>query len=597
MKILWDYIKNLYQYSPQKLFKNLLFMILDGFTGGMSILMLIPLLSITGITGQESASIPLWGYVSRLFKGYNNSILLIIILFLYVLLITIQALISQRLAVLNTDLIQSYTKHLRVSLFDSLVKAEWSCFIGKKKSDITNAFTNEITRIASGTVFFLKIIAQSVIAVCQLTVAFIMSVPLTCFVILCGAVILIFMRTIFQKSENLGGKLRIINQELVSHITEQLNSVKEVKSYGIEDMQIAYFADIAEKTKRNLKEFTALQSKASMCYKIGAAVVISLLFYVASVFLKIDPAALLIIIYIFAKLWPIFSSFQNNLQNLLAMLPSYASLQRTLEELNIHVEKVEEDGISLVSTIVTNHIKFENISFQYDNGNEFVLHKLNFEIPAKKITAFVGKSGSGKSTIIDLLLGLLKPGAGHIKADERIINEKCLGEWRRSIGYVPQDPFLFNSTIRENLLRFCPGVSERQIENALILADAYDFVNKLPKGLLTIVGDNGVRLSGGEKQRIVLARALLREPEILVLDEATSSLDNESEYKIQKAVESLSGKLTVVIIAHRLSTIRNADNIIVIDEGKVAEQGTFEELMKKEQGYFNKMITISEKYK
>lgn len=568
-------------------------MVIDGFTSGIGILMLVPLLSLIGLTGETTVAIPVVDNAMAFLKGYEIAIQLCMVLAIYLMLIIIQAVISRKLAILNTETIQGYTKHLRVTLYQNLVLAEWSCLIGKKKSDITNAFTNEIVRIASGTVFFLRLTSQFIVAAFQLWVAFMLSVPLTVFVIICGMIILIFMNTTFKESKRLGGSLRLINQALLSQITEQLNGVKEVKSYGIEKTQIECFEKITEKTEKNLNDFTILQSKSTMFYKIGAAVVISLLFYVSMVFFKIEPAALLIIIYIFARLWPMFSSFQNNVQNVMVMIPSYEALQKMMKDLLDHSEKIIPVLKPSQDKMVNAAIRFDHVSFYYNEEEQFELKNLNFEIPVKSMTAIVGKSGGGKSTIVDLLLGLLKPTVGQIWADDKRIDETCLLQWRHSIGYVPQDPFLFNASIRENLLRFTPGASEEEMSDALKRADAYDFIENLSHGMETVIGDNGVRLSGGQRQRIVLARALLRKPEILVLDEATSSLDNESEFKIQKAVDALSEELTVVVIAHRISTIRNADNIIVIDQGEIVEEGTYDELSNKSDGKFKNIRDIN----
>ena len=192
----------------------------------------------------------------------------------------------------------------------------------------------------------------------------------------------------------------------------------------------------------------------------------------------------------------------------------------------------------------------------------------------------------------EMLLGLLRPDSGEISVDNVCIDEERVKEWRKCIGYVPQDTFLLNNSIKENLLRFNPAAKEAEIEEALELAAAKEFVDKLPKGIDTVIGDRGVRLSGGERQRIILARALLRKPLLLVLDEATSSLDNENEHKIQKAIENLRGQTTIVVIAHRLSTIKGADNVIVVENGEILESGPYLELETKENGYLKRMLEI-----
>jgi ATP-binding cassette subfamily C protein len=227
----------------------------------------------------------------------------------------------------------------------------------------------------------------------------------------------------------------------------------------------------------------------------------------------------------------------------------------------------------------------DNVSFSYDRA-AIAVSDLNLVIPAGSTTAFVGPSGAGKSTIADLLLGLLTPDRGDIIIDGQPLTADVQASWRGQIGYVPQDTLLFHSTIRENLLWGCPEAGDEEIEEALRLASADVFVKGLTGGLNTVVGDRGVLLSGGERQRLSLARALLRRPRLLILDEATSSLDSENEARIQEAIDLLHARMTIVIITHRLSTIRRADMIHVVDEGRIVESGTWHDLLARGSGRF-----------
>ena len=218
------------------------------------------------------------------------------------------------------------------------------------------------------------------------------------------------------------------------------------------------------------------------------------------------------------------------------------------------------------------------------------LRKIDLVIPAHKTIAIVGPSGSGKTTLADLILGLLSPIEGTIFIDERPLRGEWVHNWRSSIGYVPQETFLFHDTVRGNLLWAKRDATEEELWKALELAAAEAFVSALPNGLDTVLGDRGIRLSGGERQRIALARALLRKPTLLLLDEATSSLDTENEQRIQDAIEGLHGELTMVVIAHRLSTIRRADSIVVLDRGQVVEAGAWELLAQKKGGRFRGLL-------
>jgi ATP-binding cassette subfamily C protein len=235
------------------------------------------------------------------------------------------------------------------------------------------------------------------------------------------------------------------------------------------------------------------------------------------------------------------------------------------------------------------------VSYRYDpNKQEFALVDVNIRVPANSMTAIVGRSGAGKSTLIDLLIGLVRPESGEVLYDGVPLTARNTLAHRRMVSYVPQDPFLFHSSIRDNLKLVDPNAIDERLWEALRFAAAEDFVRQLPDGLDTIIGDRGIRLSGGERQRLVLARAILRKPSILVLDEATSALDNENEAKIQAALERLKGSMTIIVIAHRLSTIRNADQVIVIEQGRVVQQGAYHQLSSETRGTFSRLLSYQE---
>ena len=223
-------------------------------------------------------------------------------------------------------------------------------------------------------------------------------------------------------------------------------------------------------------------------------------------------------------------------------------------------------------------MRFEGVRFRYATGEE-VLRGLDLEMPAGRTTAFVGQTGAGKTTIVKLLLRFYDPTEGRVTLDGIDLRELDLGDLRSAIGLVSQDVFLFHGTVRENIVYGRPGASDEEIVRAARVAEADEFIRALPDGYDTIVGERGQKLSGGQRQRISIARAVLKDPPILVLDEATSSVDNETEAAIQRSFERISVGRTTIVIAHRLSTIRHADRIYVLERGAVAEEGTHEELV------------------
>ena len=244
-----------------------------------------------------------------------------------------------------------------------------------------------------------------------------------------------------------------------------------------------------------------------------------------------------------------------------------------------------------VPFITFNHaIKLQNVTFHYPN-HEPVISNLSIIIPKNKMIALVGSSGSGKSTIADIVVGFNDPQSGSVLIDEIPLKTYSIDSYRNKISYVLQDSQLFNMSIRDNLIWAYNSATEDDIINALKLSNSYEFANALPQKLDTIIGERGMRLSGGQCQRLALARSIIRRPELLILDEATSALDSESEQKIQQSIETLADQTTLLVIAHRLSTIKKADYIYVIDDTKVVEEGTYQSLISKNK-VFNKMLEL-----
>jgi ATP-binding cassette subfamily C protein len=254
----------------------------------------------------------------------------------------------------------------------------------------------------------------------------------------------------------------------------------------------------------------------------------------------------------------------------------------------IHDREVEE----IKPMVIEKGIDCQGVFFRYNPEQpDFALQNINIQIPVNQMTAIVGRSGAGKSTLIDLLMGMNQPEKGAVLIDGNQLGSENLLSLRHSVSYVPQDPFLFSATIRENLLIIDQNATVEEIWEALEFSAAADFVRKLPLELDTLIGDRGIKLSGGERQRLVLARAILRKPSILVLDEATSALDTENEAKIQGAIETLKGTMTIIIIAHRLSTIRHADQVVVMDQGKIIQLGGFNQLVVEKKGMFSHLLS------
>jgi subfamily B ATP-binding cassette protein MsbA len=263
---------------------------------------------------------------------------------------------------------------------------------------------------------------------------------------------------------------------------------------------------------------------------------------------------------------------------------AFAGLDRTEELLNMNPEDDPEVRTTLLGPIQGN-VVFEGVSFAYEEGKE-VLKDISFEAPAGTVTALVGTSGSGKTTIAGLAASYLTPVNGLVTVDGHDVSKVKLNTFRNQLGVVLQDDFLFEGTIRENILFPRPNASEQDLVSAVRAAYVHEFTDRFEQGLDTLIGERGVKLSGGQRQRIAIARAILANPRILILDEATSNLDTESEAFIQESLKTLMRGRTTFVIAHRLSTIRQADQILVIEQGRIVERGRHEDLVEKKGRYY-----------
>jgi len=263
---------------------------------------------------------------------------------------------------------------------------------------------------------------------------------------------------------------------------------------------------------------------------------------------------------------------------------AFAGLDRTEEIMNMDPEDDKAVRIIPLSNL-KGDIEFKNVSFAYEEGKE-VVRGISFNAPAGSVTALVGSSGSGKTTIASLAATFISPDSGVITIDGTNLNKVILTDYRKHLGVVLQDDFLFEGTIRENILFARPEADEGKLNDAVKSAYVYEFTDRFEKGLDTVIGERGVKLSGGQRQRIAIARAILADPKIIILDEATSSLDTESESLIQESLNELMKGRTTFVIAHRLSTIRKADQILVIESGEIVEKGNHDELIKKQARYY-----------
>ncbi len=387
-----------------------------------------------------------------------------------------------------------------------------------------------------------------------------------------------YIRPVFRER----GKL---NADVSGRLTETLNGVRVIKGFNAEAQEIKIFEDGVEKLFQNVKKTltstSIVTSAATFLLGLASAGILGIGGYMIIQNQLTFGDFLSFTLFLGFMIAPIVQMSNIGSQ----LTESFAGLDRTEELMNM---PIEDDGTIRTTKIgnIKGDIEFKDVSFAYEEGKP-VLKNISFSAPAGSVTALVGTSGSGKTTIAGLAASFLNPdSSGIITIDGLDLSKVSLDSYRSQLGVVLQDDFLFEGSIRENILFPRPQASEEELQGAVKAAFVHEFTDRFELGLDTIIGERGVKLSGGQRQRIAIARAILANPRILILDEATSNLDTESESYIQESLRTLMKGRTTFVIAHRLSTIRQATQILVVEQGQIQERGMHEELIEKKGRYF-----------
>lgn len=482
------------------------------------------------------------------------------------------------------------TKHavlrgLYLGTFSDFFRARWPFFTGAAQGTLVNTFFREMPLI--GEAFgALALLASSVLQLgIYLAVPLALAWKLTAACIAAIAACSLPFWALGRWSYRLGQLNTAAGNRVGQLLQENLALAKLVLGFGNgaraeQALAEAYDTGLAA----TVKSQTLALSIGNLYQPIGMAVLVGALLGARR--LEIPFAESIVVLLYLMKSIPVIGQLATHKNNLDLFFPSYEQML-ALREKAVRLRRPE--GGRRFSGL-REGVRFDGVKFAH-HGRPPALDGVTVAFPKGARIAIVGESGSGKSTFVDLLLGLLEPQQGAVFIDGAALGELDGDSYRRRLGYVPQESALVRGSIRDNLLWALAGASDDELHEALERADAAEFVSRLPRGLDTPVGDRGVRLSGGQVQRVALARALLRKPDLLILDEATSSVDAESERLIQRAVEALGGDTTIVTIAHRLSTIVNADRIHVLERGRFVEEGSYDELMAR-QGRFWRLARL-----
>ena len=477
-------------------------------------------------------------------------------------------------------------RDLRNRLYEHLHYLSLSYFNKNKSGKLTSVLVSDIDNMKNSlSTSFQKLFVEPINILTFLALLFIISPKLASIALtvvpLSGVIIFGIARSIRRRAARTQEQLAGIT----SVISETLSSIRIVKAFAMKAYEVKRFSSETQKYYKLMLRKDILRLVSSPVSEIVGASIAALLLWVGARDVLVAQSItsedfIRFILLLFSLFGPMknLSNVFNELQNGLASADRVFSILDVRSDITnapnaLHIDSLKKD------------IVFKDVSFHYGNKEQEVLSNIDFSINSGEIIALVGPSGGGKSTLVDLMPRFYDTIKGSILIDNNNIKDINTNSLRSLMGIVTQETFLFNDTVKANISYGIESIEYSIIKDAAIAANAHDFIEKLPNGYDTIIGERGVALSGGQRQRIAIARALVKNPPILILDEATSSLDTESEKKVQQAIEKLMRNRTVIVIAHRISTVHNADKIIVLDKGRIVDQGSHEELINRDGIY------------
>lgn len=555
----------------------------------IGVVLLVPLLGAVGVHASGGVA----GWTRHLFLDAGVRPTLVAVLAVYVAVNALSAALGVWEVVLATRYRLEFVDHLRARLYSAVGLAEWRHLIAIRRSDVLAVLTTNIAWVGAGAYAAANLVATTIVIAAQLAAAVRVSPAMTGLGVASGVILLAIVWPLVRRSRLLGQQLVDQNVKVLAAATGFLDGLKLVKAFGRERAHVAEFERGIAGARYAQIGFARANGIAGAVQSSLTALLLGVTVYVAVRVVHVPLSSLLVVAFVFTRIVSQLTSTQTYIQQMASALPAFDEVLAMITNCEQAAEPYGHDVRPRPRLAIGSGVALDDVAFEYpsETGPIPALRGVSLEISAGETTAIAGPSGAGKTTLADIVGALITPTAGTLIVDGRPLTPEQVTRWRRSIALVPQDPFLFHDTIAANLRWARPTASDTHLLDALRLASADEFIERLPHGLDTIVGDRGARLAGGERQRLALARALLRDPDLLILDEATSSLDTENERHIRLALAALRGRTTILLIAHRLSTITQADQIIVLDGGRVIERGSWSELSCTPAGRLHALIS------
>ncbi len=535
---------------------------LGSLSEGLGLVMLVPLLQLAlgdngGIGGTSGIAAQLQALGLPLGIGS--------LLILFALLIALRTILVQWRIIVEAQVQMMVTDNLRATLFGALLRANWRLLSQLRQGDMLSLVLSAPDRAGTGLQFLLGL-GSALLTLAAIMLAALLIAPLPTLAMgLGGLLVLVLYTGLRRRAAHEGEALSGAYGDFYSFFTERLDALRMIKSFGKEGQEAAHAEALSHKVRQLRLVYQRGLGIGQFALQAGAAVVLALGVWLSLTRWNSPLSSLLPLIALFARSVPLLGAVQMSWQQWAYNAPALDELAQALAKAR---EAADPPADNSYAANLSHEIRLDQVSVRFEGRAQPALEAVSLVIAAGSTTFVTGPSGAGKSTLADLVAGLILPDRGAITIDGDVLDASRLSSWRNRVAYVQQEPLLFDMSVRDNLRWAAPAASDAMLETALARASA-GFILDLPDGLGTRVGSSGRQLSGGERQRIVLARALLRDPALLILDEATSALDAANEAAITEAITALKGKLTIIIIGHRGALAVLADQIIELADGRV----------------------------
>ncbi len=603
MKAFWQILKR--YVAPYKGYVggSVILNILSAVFNVFSFSLLIPILQILFNVGETHYEFIPWHrgmpfgevtnnayyYVSQFIEQYGQSRVLLMLCLIFIGIVAVKVACYFGASAVMVPIRTGVVRDLRMEIYRKILALPLGFFSQERKGDIIARISGDVQEVETSITSTIEMLIKNpILIIIYLAVLFRMSWQLTLFVIIFAPLMIGIISATGRRLKADSVEAQKYWSDTMSQVEETLGGLRIIKAFRAERRMDRRFSRVTEDMRRKNNQVAVRQASAHPVSEfLGSAMIAIVLWFGGTLILGdhavIDaPSFMAYMAILYSVIQPIkdLSKAAYGIPRGLASMERIDVILQAQNPIREPAEPKTLDGFREA-------IRFHGVSFSYEGGRE-VLHDIDLEIPKGKTVAIVGASGAGKSTLVDLIPRFYDPDGGSITIDGVDIRDVRLADLRALMGNVNQDPILFNDTLFANIAFGKQDATQEEVEAAARIAGAHDFILEKEEGYLTGIGDRGVKLSGGQRQRISIARAILKNPPILILDEATASLDTESERSVQEALDRLMDGRTTIAIAHRLSTIKNADEIIVMDAGRIVERGRHDELIAK-GGYYRKL--------